>query len=42
MVDCTGKWLAMQSLDNQILVFGADNFKQNVSLPFSLVSSYQI
>ncbi|KDE06182.1 hypothetical protein MVLG_03464 [Microbotryum lychnidis-dioicae p1A1 Lamole] len=24
-----GKWLAMQSLDNQILIFGSDNFKQN-------------
>ncbi|KAK4701782.1 pre-mRNA-processing factor 17, partial [Phenoliferia sp. Uapishka_3] len=23
------KWLAMQSLDNQILIFGADSFKQN-------------
>ncbi|ORY70610.1 WD40-repeat-containing domain protein [Leucosporidium creatinivorum] len=25
----SNKWLAMQSLDNQILIFGADNFKQN-------------
>ncbi|KAK4046824.1 hypothetical protein OIV83_005820 [Microbotryomycetes sp. JL201] len=24
-----GKWLAAQSLDNQILLFGADSFKQN-------------
>lgn len=23
------KWLAMQSLDNQILIFGSDSFKQN-------------
>lgn len=27
------KWLAMQSLDNQILIFGADSFKQNVRPP---------
>ncbi|SCV70516.1 BQ2448_1910 [Microbotryum intermedium] len=25
----SGKWLAMQSLDNQVLIFGSDNFKQN-------------
>jgi len=25
----SGKWLAMQSLDNQILIFGSESFKQN-------------
>lgn len=31
------KWMAMQSLDNQILIFGCDSFKQNVR-PLSLPS----
>lgn len=31
--DPTGKWLAMQSLDNQILIFNAESFKQNVRPP---------
>ena len=26
----TGKWMAATSLDNQIVLFGADTFKQNV------------
>jgi len=31
----TGKWMAATSLDNQIVLFGADTFKQNVRyLPF--------
>lgn len=25
-----GKWLAATSLDNQVVIFGADTFKQNV------------
>ena len=32
-----GKWMAATSLDNQIVLFGADTFKQNVSSPPSLL-----
>lgn len=28
----TGKWMAAQSLDNQILIFSTDSFKQNVRI----------
>jgi pre-mRNA-processing factor 17 len=33
-VGMLGKWMAMQSLDNQILIFGTDSYKQNVGSPF--------
>jgi len=32
----TGKWMAATSLDNQIVLFGADTFKQNVRPPLDL------
>mgnify|MGYP003876154177 CR=1 FL=1 len=32
-IDPKGKWLAATSLDNQIVLFGADTFKQNVRCP---------
>lgn len=31
-LDPKGKWLAATSLDNQVVLFGADTFKQNVSI----------
>jgi pre-mRNA-processing factor 17 len=33
-VGMLSKWMAMQSLDNQILIFGTDSYKQNVRFPF--------